>query len=427
MESHALRFLALSLAIVGGVAQSGHSASPEASNVHYLVAHLSSLGGTASSGNSINDLGWVAGSSNLPGDATRHAVLWIHGLRLDLRTLGGPNSNVVFPVKNTRGLVSGIAETAEIDPLGENWSCSAFFPSVTHHVCRGVVWHGLSMRALPTLGGTHGFATGSNNLRQVVGWAENTVHDTSCTAPQQLQFRGIVWGPGLHEKRALPPYLDDSATAATAINDSGQVVGISGTCDRAVGRFSAAHAVLWEGNTVTNLGDLGGNAWNTPMALNQRGDVVGFANVTPGGAFNAHGFLWTREGGFQPLRPLAPDVLAQALGINEQRQVVGISCTAGFASCRAVLWHNGTTTDLNDSAPGYPGHLASANDINDQGVITGVAVAPDATERAFVAIPVPGLAAREEDAEARPTPALPESVRQALMRRSFVRETDLED
>jgi hypothetical protein len=36
---------------------------------------------------------------------------------------------------------------------------------------------------LPTLGGTHGFATGSNNLDQIVGWAENTVRDSSCVVP----------------------------------------------------------------------------------------------------------------------------------------------------------------------------------------------------------------------------------------------------
>ena len=45
---------------------------------------------------------------------------------------------------------------------------------------------------------------------------------------------------------------------ATAINDRGQVVGISGTCDQAVGRFTAAHAVIWEEGGVRDIGDLGG-------------------------------------------------------------------------------------------------------------------------------------------------------------------------
>ncbi len=45
------------------------------------------------------------------------------------------------------------------------------------------------MRPLPTLGGTHSFATGTNNRRQTVGWAETTVRDRSCVPPQVLQFR----------------------------------------------------------------------------------------------------------------------------------------------------------------------------------------------------------------------------------------------
>src|SRR5205807_9811586 len=132
----------------------------------------------------------------------------------------------------------------------------------------------------------------------------------------------------LHD--ALPIY---PVGAATAINDRGQVVGISGICDRAVGRFSAAHAVLWEGGAVVDLGSLGGVAWNTPMAINQWGDVAGFSNVSAssGGAFNAHAFLWTKRDGIRDLGTLPGDAISQALGINGERQIAGISCSSGFA------------------------------------------------------------------------------------------------
>jgi hypothetical protein len=33
----------------------------------------------------------------------------------------------------------GFAETPDIQPLGEHWSCSAFF-GVTGHIFRGFVW-----------------------------------------------------------------------------------------------------------------------------------------------------------------------------------------------------------------------------------------------------------------------------------------------
>ncbi len=341
----------------------------------YDVTNLGSLGGTASAGSSINNRGWIAGFSNLPGDATVHATLWVRGSTVNLGTLGGPNSAVLWPVKNTRGMLAGVAETADMDLLHERWSCSAFFPGdPTGHVCRGFVWEHGVMRGLPTLGGTHGFATGLNNRGQVVGWAENTVHDPTCKLPQVLQFRAVLWDTGRNLVHELPPLPGDTVSAATAINDRGQVVGISGICDNAVGRFSARHAVLWENGSVTDIGSLGGVSWNTPMAINRHGDVVGFSNP-PGdenGAFNARAFLWTRSGGLQPLPTLDEDTISQALGINARGQVVGLSCGAG--GCRAVLWQHGVVTDLNDLVgPTYAGHLIYANDINDAGEITGQA------------------------------------------------------
>jgi probable HAF family extracellular repeat protein len=384
MKDLIARLAVLGTALLAGAAHGGE----------YRVTNLPTLGGTVSRGNSVNDLGWVAGYSNLAGNQRRHATLWLGQSAIDLGTLGGPNSSVTWPVKNIRGVIAGISQTAKPDPLGESWSCAAFFPGATGtgHTCLGFVWEGGVMRALPTLGGNNGFATGANNLGQVAGWAENTVHDPTCVPPQVLQFRAVVWGPGRDRVRELPPLPGDTSGAATALNDRGQVVGISGTCDQAVGRFTAAHAVLWEDGRVTDIGNLGGNTWNTPMAINERGDVVGFASQ-PGDDPdnpNLRAFLWTRTGGIQNLGTLPGDVYSEAHGINEWRQVVGISCDAAGA-CRAFLWQNGVMKDLNALvAPGYPGVLTTAQDINDFGVITGRAFDPaTGTNPAFRATPSP--------------------------------------
>ena len=355
----------------------------------YRVTELPSLGGSASAGSSINNRGWTAGFSNLPGDRTRHATLWQPRSIRDLGTLGGPNSAVVWPVKNNHGLVAGIAQTAKTDPLGEAWSCSAFFPGEpTGHTCLGFVWKSGKMRALPTLGGNNGFAAGVNQRGRVVGWAENTVRDPTCNPPQVLQFRAIMWGPRARI-RELPPLPGDTVSAATAINDRGQVVGISGICDNAVGRFSARHAVRWEHGRPIDIGNLGGGAWHTPMAINQRGAVVGFSNLPgdSGGRFNAHAFFWTSRDGITDLGTLPGDTTSQALAINARRQVVGLSCGSG--GCRAFLWQRGVMRDLNTLvAPGHAGHLSSANDINDAGVITGEALDPQTGDsRAFTAAP----------------------------------------
>lgn len=353
------------------------------------VGTLPSLGGKASRGNSIDDHDWIAGYSNLANDQARHAVLWRGGSIRDLGTLGGPNSSVAWPGQNDRGTIVGIAETDALDSLHESWSCSAFFPSVTGHTCRGFVWNDGRMRALPTLGGNNGFATGVNDRGQVVGWAETTVHDPTCKAPQVLQFRAVMWGARSGRARELAPLRGDSTSAATAINARGQVVGISGACDVAVGEFSAAHAVLWDHGRPMDIGNLGGIAWNTPMAINDAGDVAGFSDLPgdAGGAFNAHAFLWTRARGIRDLGTLPGDQTSQAAGINAQRQVVGVSC--GETACRAFLWENGVMYDLNTLVgAGFPDALVSAQDINDDGTITGrLLQASTGKGFAFVATP----------------------------------------
>lgn len=378
------RSLILASAVLTGVAHADQ----------YRVTNLPSLGGAISRGNSVNHRGWVAGYSNLPGDQSRHATLWLGGSIFDLGTLGGPNSSVAWPVKNNRGLIVGISQTATPEPLGENWSCAAFFPgaTATGYTCLGFVWEKGVMKALPTLGGNNGFAAGANNRGQVVGWAENNVQDPTCVPPQVLQFRAVLWEPKRDRIQELPPLLGDTSSAATAINDRGQVVGISGTCDQAVGRFTAAHAVLWENGRVIDIGNLGGETWNTPYAINQRGDVVGFASQPGDDPDNPrlHAFLWTRRDGIRDLGTLPGDVTSQAHGINERRQVVGVSCDAA-GNCRAFLWEDGVMKDLNTLvAPGYTGILTTAQDINNRGVITGRAFDPVTGEHpAFQATPIP--------------------------------------
>jgi len=368
--------------------------------LQYQVSDLPGLGGTSSGGNSINNQTWVAGYSRLTGDQTRHAALWRSGLLSDLGTLGGPNSSVTWNVKNTEGVIVGISQTADPEPLGEFWSSAAFYgaPFNIGFINLGFVWEQNEMRGLPNFpGGNNGFATGANNLRQVVGWAENDIQDPTCVSPQVLQFRPATWSLGPPDQiQDLPLISGDTSGAATAINDNGQIVGISGICDQAIGRHTAKHAVLWENGGVTDLGNLGAQWWNTPTAINQRGDIIGFAGDP---AFVegdiVHAFMWTKEDGIRHLKPLPrrtpPHVDSEAYGINEARQVVGVSCDANFVDCRAVVWNHGNTpTDLNDLKGSYAPRLESAKDINDNGEITGRAIDANSVRTAYLAVPVQG-------------------------------------
>src|SRR6266576_2573610 len=335
--------LLIILVALGGAALvfAQNAAAKAKPKTQYHVSDLASLGGTSSGGNSINDQSWVAGYSRLL-DRNRHATLWRNGSLTDLGTLGGPNSSVTWNVKNTAGIIVGISQTATTpEPNGENWSSAAFYstPNNVGYINLGFVWEQDQMRGLPTFpGGNNGFATGANNLGQVVGWAENGVHDPTCCCQsdpghQVLQFRPAVWTLGPPDQiHDLPLISGDTSGAATAINDNGQIVGISGICDQAVGRHTAKHAVLKE---------------NGIKAL-------------------------------KPLRGRVPQhVDSEAYGINEAQQVVGVSCDADQVDCRAVIWDHGVyPTDLNDLKGDYSAFLALAKDINNKGEITGRAVDP---------------------------------------------------
>jgi probable HAF family extracellular repeat protein len=389
----------------GAVLTPAHAQRPEAAKARtqYRVSNLPGLGGTNSAGNSVNNQTWVAGYSRLTGDQVRHAALWRTGSpNPDLGTLGGPNSSVTWNVKNTAGIIVGISQTADPEPRGELWSSFFFYfgPFGAGYINLGFVWENNQMRALPNFpGGNMGFATGANNLRQAVGWAENGVEDTErCVSPQVFQFRPAMWTLGppdqIHE---LPLITGDSSGSATAINDNGQIVGISGICDQAVGRHTAKHAVLWENGTVTDIyPDAPAPWWNTPTAINQRGDIVGFAGDP---AFVEgeilHAFKWTRDDGIRQLKPLqgrTPEhVDSEAYGINERGEVVGVSSDADGVDTRAVIWdHGNIPTDLNELKGSFSARLETAKDINDNGEITGRAIDANGVRTAYLAIPVRG-------------------------------------
>jgi probable HAF family extracellular repeat protein len=391
------------LVALGGAALLFAQSAGAKTKTEYSVSTLPSLGGTSSGGNSINNQSWAAGYSRML-DRNRHAILWRNGALTDLNTLGGPNSSITWNVKNTAGILVGISQTLTPEPNGENWSSANFYstPNNVGYINLGFVWQQGQMRGLlPFPGGNNSFATGANNLGQAVGWAENGVHDPTCCCAdtpghQVLQFRPAMWTLGPPDQiHALPLIPGDTSGAATAINDSGQIVGISGICDQAVGRHTAKHAMLWENGSVTEIGPFPAQWWNTPTAINQHGDVAGFAGdpaFVDGDVL--HAFKWTREDGIRPLKPLKgrtpQHVDSEAYGINEAGQVVGVSCDAGQTDCRAVIWNHGAyPTDLNDFKGSYSGVLLLAKDINDKGEITGRALDPATGALiAYLAVPV---------------------------------------
>ncbi len=343
----------------------------------YTLSELPALGGTVGAADSINDKGWIAGYANISGDRTEHAVLWMNGTMIDLGTLGGPNSSIGFPAKNSKGALVGFSQTAASDPLHEGWNyfCG---PSGSKPLCqgknlvtRGFVWQNGAMTMLSSLGGNISEAFGINNSGQVIGFAETSTADSTCARPQVLDYFAVIWEPD-GTMQALYPYPGDQISAAVGINNNGQVVGGSGPC-ASLSPAIGAHAVLWQSGSTSaiDLGNLGGSTNNVAFGINGQGQIVGISALS--GNATVHAFLWQNGGPMQDLGALPGDVLSIAYSLNDAGEIVGQSCDAN-GKCRACLWQNGYPTDLNALvSPDSAAYLLVAFDVNNQGQIVGQA------------------------------------------------------
>ena len=374
--------------------------------VNYRLVELPTLGGSQDFANWINDRGWVAGAADLAGGQSEHAFLWRDGHMLDIGTLGGTNS-LAWPV-NDWGEVAGDSLTSTADPLTENF-CNFTIdgvPEFTDRTCLGYAWFNGKMSPLPTLGGNNDQAFGLNGWGQVVGTAEDARVDPNCMSPQVLDFDAVVWGGG--HARKLRPFTGDTIGIALAINDWGQVVGGSGSC-APINPSIAAHALLWQGDSVTHLGGFGGAMFNAAFDINNRRQVVGFSDL-PGDS-TTHAFLW-QNGVMTDLGTLPGDFASFAFGINDQGQVVGQSCDVNF-NCRAFLWQKGVMADLNDLVPPGSSYLMLGESINARGEITGIAFdQKTGGVPAYVAVPTD-----RQGIHAVSRPMLPASVRSRFERK----------
>ncbi len=309
-----------------------------------------------SKGFSINQAGQVAGWSRTAGNVPR-AFLYSNGVMQDLGALGGSTGSFAFGINDAGQVVGSSGDTAFLFSNGV-------------------------MQDIGTLGGPVSQAFAINNVGQVVGWSYTDPRAFNTPTPNpHSSIHAFLYSNGVMQDLGT---LGGSFSAAYGINDSGEVVGTSGTTGGADDR---GRAFLYSGGVMLDLGTLEGLNTSAGFRINNTGQVVGWSSNVPSPG-NGRAFLYG-SGVMQNLGTLGSGTVSEAAGINNAGQVVGSSTTDGGFGQRAFLYSNGVIQDLNALLPSDSGWvLESALGINDAGQITGQGIFKGQFQ-AFLATPVP--------------------------------------
>ncbi len=342
-----------------------------------MLTDLGTLGGRNSQANALNDSGQVVGWAQTASGAI-HAVLWQDGKAIDLGGLGGTMSHALSI--NDRGQIVGRSE--KIVPIGNTegtvWA-------------RSFLWQKGTMTNLGTLRGDIVRALDINEHGQVAGtvvsnatdragyhiehaflWQNGRMRDLGRGSAIGLNSRGEValdrvggtshagiWRSGRMTDLGT---LGGADSEAGAINDQGEVAGVSHFGKTGKNGLLIQHAFLWRGGKMSDVGGMSqrGASDGRVIALNDRGQICE--------SFGVRSFMW-QKGRLIDLGLLDASVkggYTQAQAMNRRGQIVGSSIVKN-GNRHAFFWENGTLIDL-----GALHGSSDATAINDYRQIIGV-------------------------------------------------------
>ena len=294
------------------------------------VRDLGTLGGPSAYTGTVNDLGQVAGASNVTADGSiTHAFRWSAATGMvDLTPAVKQNSTAADI--NRHGQVAGTL-------IGTSGVATQAFLWTPQTGARGI-----------GVLDTYSWATGMNDAGAIVGYGG---------ADSPFGVLGFLWTPtgGIRNVGTLPSEF----TLAADVNNLGHVVGATpfGPVPGNV------HAFLF--TPQTGPLDLGTGSTNesSATAVNDHDMVVG--RVRDFHIFD-HGFVWTRDMGLFEFAAGHPEIGTFVGGLNNLDQVVG-----GYDDW-AFLWtRSHGLVDLNTRLVGAPPgfRLTAGYAISDNGMI----------------------------------------------------------
>ncbi len=206
--------------------------------------------------------------------------------------------------------------------------------------------------ACPIFGLPVTFGYDINELGEVVGshdqcgdnWPDNAAY---------------IWTPksGLVTLGFLPGYREGGARK---LNDLGQIVG---ALTNRMSKFRLK-AALWQDGQVFDLGIPPGGNWSHALAINNKGQIVGYwgNDLTGEPAWSV--VLW-QDGRMVDLGSQLGRPLSRAYDINEYGAVTGLMGFSYFEDVHAFIWEEGVVTELPPVPGGFTSEAWAINNLGD--------------------------------------------------------------
>lgn len=338
-------------------------------SANWEIIGLGTLGGNSSDAHDINDFGQIVGQSDIFGNSATHPFMTdANGQNMiDIGTLGGLNAvansinnsgyvagasqtsgNIVthgFTYNSTAGAINDLGEFSSIPTgsgamsindsgqvVGGSYTSNGLYTSFVYNPDDQV------MTNLGGFGGHFSLATDINNKGQVSGYS---------SFDKSGGFHAYIANAASLEMNYIGTAGDYRYSFANAINDNGQVIGLSYSYSLNSDSIYYRSFITDEnGENIRDLGTLGGLDSN-PTDINNLGYVVG-TSMIDGSAGTSHAFLYA-NGGMIDINILDSvisagwkEILPRA--INNNNQIVGIGRLDGDDHYQAFL----LSFDLND-------------------------------------------------------------------------------